>query len=250
MKILLVNDDGINSPSLKILADKLRHDNDVKVIAPNKQYSGGSHAVSLHKPVKYAEADLCGVTAYSVDGTPGDCVKFGIIRLLPPWRPDIIFSGINLGANLATDTMYSGTVAAATEGAYLGVRSIALSVTTHAFLIHQHERAADFVAKNLNVFLSVKLPKYSILNINFPTTETIAGIAYAALGTQEYDDKYEEREPGEFYLRGVPSEHVRSPFYSDLDMIHKGYITVTPLKIDRTDSELLNKLRAEGGFSL
>lgn len=250
MKILLVNDDGINSPSLKILADRLRHDNDIRVIAPGMQCSGKSHAVTLHNPIRFSQADFCGVTAYSIDGTPGDCVKFGIIRLLPPWRPDIIFSGINLGANLATDTMYSGTVAAATEGAYLGIRSIALSVTTHAFLQSQHERAAEFAAKNLNALLSAQLPEYTILNINFPTTETITGIAYTALGKQEYDDKYVEREPGNYYLKGVPSGIIRSPKGSDLDMNNRGYITITPLKIDRTDIGCLDKLRIEGGFSL
>ncbi|MCL2752087.1 MAG: 5'/3'-nucleotidase SurE [Firmicutes bacterium] len=252
-KILITNDDGIHSPALNVLALILAEHHDVVVIAPESERSGYSHAISLKTRLTYKPVEYGSIRAYALSGTPADCVKFGVIHLLKDERPDIVISGINVGANLGSDAMYSGTVAAALEGAYLGVRSIAVSVCSHELRPDLNKLAAHFVRDNLEKFMTCGLPVSTVLNINFPT-RGVNGLAVTTQGYNEYNDTYtvDENDPGSFKLVGVPIPHGRNTHAADVEHNKLGHITITPLKLNFTDAEAVEILSKvfEGGESV
>ncbi|GAB4218114.1 MAG: 5'/3'-nucleotidase SurE [Synechococcales cyanobacterium] len=245
MKILLSNDDGIFAPGLRCLATTLAEWHTVTVVAPDRERSATGHALTLHKPLRvesvrdpYPEA----VSAWSCSGTPADCVKFGLDALLSE-PPDWVIAGINQGANLGTDVLYSGTVSAAMEGLLEGIPSVAVSLASyHA---RDFQPAADFVLK-----LIAELPPSGeplLFNVNVPAlaTNEIRGAVVAPLGVRKYLDIYEQRQDprgkhyywlaGEVVTDGVDPE-------TDLHAIQHRFITVTPLHFNLTATLALPQL--------
>jgi len=249
MKILLVNDDGISGFGILSLAKKLAVNNDVIVIAPSRECSGTSHAITFFKALTYKEEfSMFGVPAYSLDGTPVDCVKFGI-DVLCKQSPDLIISGINNQLNLGTDVIYSGTVNAAFEGAIMGFKSIAVSAECET--LDDFDFASDFIVNNLHTIIGMIDNPSTIININIPYNDRklVKGVAVTQLGIKRYNDRYELREKGKncgYYLIGSPITVPENPIDCDVEMCNEGYISISPLTIQLTDYKTLeNKKKAD-----
>ncbi len=239
MKILITNDDGIDALGLRLLAEWARGLGEVTVVAPKRQQSAKSHAIEIVQAYEIKQVPyIDGVTAYSVDSTPADCVRFGIVGLGAKY--DLVLSGINKGVNIGGDIVYSGTIGAVFEAAKLGVKAIAFS----AFPDEQEiaakylEDAYAYLEKN-NLFA-----ENSMYNINIPAN--VKGIRMTYQGTTYYSDGFEKVEGTENMYRQVgeliPDEH---PEDMDRDTValHNGYITVTPLMESRTNMEVFKKYR-------
>ena len=263
MIILVANDDGIQAEGLHRLAGALQEKGTVYVFAPDKQRSASSHALSIHdiievKQTDFPEAEL----AFQLSGTPADCVKLGIdILKKKGLEPDIIYTGINHGANLGTDTMYSGTVSAAAEGVFAGYPAVAVSVCDH---FPQHfDMACRLAVSTLDKALKLRGGK-SVLSINTPNlpAEKIQGVKAARLGTMEYDEWFEEVEPekieecdklnrhGEEIGKSILYQYSGSPAAAedqaddvDIRLIGQGYATISMVKYDLNDYEGLKKLK-------
>lgn len=251
MKILIVNDDGIQGAGLRKLAEALCEEHRVTVVAPHTQKSGFSHSLSFHKTITYAPYNLgLPVDSYSLTGTPCDCVKFAIDVLMKENLPDLILCGINDDYNLGTDVVYSATVNAALEGALLGFPSFAISIgREHA---KDFTYPAEFVKKNLSAFLKLKRQDTMCYSINFPSErkEEICGVRFALLGLRKFSDRYELQQNTDgsgYLLLGEPIPLDNSPS-SDVELIKKGYITITPVSIQDTAKEFL--LSGGGGICL
>ncbi|MBP5404608.1 MAG: 5'/3'-nucleotidase SurE [Clostridia bacterium] len=248
MRILIVNDDGIQGLGLHKLAEVLSREHSVTVVAPHTQKSGYSHSLSFHKTISYAPYNLgLPVTSYSLTGTPCDCVKFAIDVLMKDALPDIILCGINDDYNLGTDVVYSATVNAALEGTILGFPSFAVSIGRE----HSDDFTypAEFLRKNLEKLLSFKRSNTVCYSINFPSNDPkeIKGVRFATLGLRKFSDRYELRENADgsgYLLLGEPVPMDNSPS-SDVELIKEGYITVTPVRIQDTDSALYEELKGE-----
>jgi 5'-nucleotidase len=178
MKILITNDDGINSKGIIALARRFKEMGEVIVVAPNKQMSATSHSITTNRPLRYKkyyiENEFFG---YALDGTPADCVKFAVLSLLEKQKPDIVLSGINYGRNTGINIMYSGTIAGATEGHLLKVPSFAISLSSHNTEL-ESETAADYAFKIITEVLKQDNKENLFLNINVPAipTDQIKGV--------------------------------------------------------------------------
>ena len=237
MRILVTNDDGIYSPGIAALAKAAQQFGDVRVVAPDVEQSSASHAITAARPVRYRPAKIFdGIEGYRVDGTPADCVALGAYH----WeKVDVVLSGINLGPNLGNASWHSGTLAAAKQGALLGIRGIALSAPVD-------DDDPDFgelepwVEQVLELLLHDDCPR--LVNVNFPREPR--GVRWTAQAVDQYDG------------RVVPSEDpMHRPLYwftvvrlekytdgTDLAAFHQGYISLTPLRLDLTDQEALAKV--------
>ncbi|MFH1487396.1 MAG: 5'/3'-nucleotidase SurE, partial [Pseudomonadota bacterium] len=193
MKVLLTNDDGIHAPGLMALYRELIRDFDIEIVAPESEMSAVGHAITLTSPLRvqkvYKNGDFYG---YGVKGTPADCVKIAVQELLAE-RPDMILSGINLGANVGVNVLYSGTVSAATEGAFLGIRSAAISLDARRD--PDYRFAAEFARKIIDYILENGLKEGTALNINIPALprDRIRGIAVTRQGVGRFQERYERR---------------------------------------------------------
>ena len=178
MDILITNDDGINSEGLIALAEEISKIANVTVVAPDRERSAVSHAITMHKPLRAEKVDIpnCKALSWSINGTPSDCVKLALEALLNS-TPDLVLSGINYGPNLGTDVIYSGTVSAAIESAISGIPSIALSVCGHKNI--SFNNAARFARKLCLQILDHVFPTDTLLNVNIPAIkpDTIVGVA-------------------------------------------------------------------------
>ncbi|MEE3393949.1 MAG: 5'/3'-nucleotidase SurE [Lachnospiraceae bacterium] len=165
MKILISNDDGINSHGIARLARAAKNFGEVWVVAPNKQKSGSSHSINLHTPVAVKEEKfkVKGVRAFSVKGSPADCVRIGILNLLPE-KPDFVLSGINFGVNAGTDVMYSGTIGAAMEARFQEIPAAAISEGTNIAAANTDEHILEILEEVFNTPLQYN----EIVNVNFP----------------------------------------------------------------------------------
>ncbi|WP_106225182.1 5'/3'-nucleotidase SurE [Legionella pneumophila] len=241
MKILVSNDDGVLAPGIKILANELATLGEVKVVAPDRNRSGASNSLTLTQPLRVKQLDN---GYYSVDGTPTDCVHLALTGFLEPIA-DIVVSGINEGANLGDDVLYSGTVAAAMEGRYLGLPAIAVSMVGDNI---QHYETAAIIAKELVMKLSVnKLPSQTILNVNVPDLplNQIKGLQVTRLGTRhsaepiikEYDPRGRP-----IYWVGPPGIEADAGAGTDFFAIKTGYVSITPLHLDMTHYKLFDHL--------
>ena len=250
MKVLLVNDDGIQSKGIHKLAEVLSKEHSVVVVAPHTQKSGFSHSLSFHKTISYAPYNLgLLVKSYSLTGTPCDCVKFAIDVLMKDELPDVVLCGINDDYNLGTDVVYSATVNAALEGALLGFPSFAVSIGREN--ADDFTYPANFVKDNLETLLSMKRNDNVCFSINFPSNkkQDIVGVRFATLGLRKFSDRYELQEHSDgsgYLLLGEPIPLDNSP-ESDVELIKRGYITITPVSIQDTarefiDHEMENKL--------
>lgn len=249
MNILVCNDDGIDADGIRILACVLAEKHSVTVAAPDDERSGSSHSLTFHSYLRYEKTDFpCGIPAYKIYGTPADCVKFAVGNIMM-LKPDIVISGINRGPNLGTDIMYSGTVAAAFEAAYLGYRAVAVSINKFKDDTGLYTRAAEFLAERLDAISGFAPPYSTVININYPDFEKdkVMGAVVTPAGYQDYSDVYvpDRETEGRFWLRGEPFEgkHGRNGDDCDIEWIKKGYITVTPVTFDTTDHKTLERAR-------
>ncbi|GAB4543208.1 MAG: 5'/3'-nucleotidase SurE [Thermodesulfovibrionia bacterium] len=246
--ILVTNDDGISSQGIKALARSLRDVGDVYVVAPETEQSAVSHALTLHRPLRFEKINN---RTFSINGTPTDCVIIAVTKLLPR-RPDIIVSGINNGGNLGDDVTYSGTVAAAMEGALLGIPSIAISLLRNGIEEGFRKKAvglsvaAQFAKRLTAVVLKKGLPQETLLNVNVPATNEIKGIRFTKQGRKTYDNSIQElSDPrGRKYYwigGGIPSWELGEN--TDFEAVKNGYISVTPVHLDLTNHQALRYMK-------
>lgn len=245
MIIALTNDDGIQAPGLRaIYAALIRAGHTVYCVAPVTEQSAVGHAVTLSMPLRvkdFSESDFQGKGVY---GTPVDCIKLGLSRLLPQ-TPDIVVSGINAGANVGPDILYSGTVSAATEGALLGIPSVAVSYDS--FSIKNITEHATLAVSLIEKIAWKSLPKRCVVNMNLPSCghKEIAGVKICPQTNAVWKDWYEERtDPrGQKYwwLDGViPPETVGEG--TDRALLSAKWVTITPLEFSFTDHNAMQIL--------
>ena len=235
MRILVTNDDGIYAPGLLALARALAPLGEVTVIAPERQQSAAGHGITLHKPLRMTpvELDAPVAEAYATNGTPADCAILATAEDRP--APDIVVAGINGGANLGEEVLYSGTVSAAMEGALQGIRSFAISVTAYEQCIF--EPAAEFAALVARRIATHELPEDTFLNINVPNlpAEELGPAMLTRLGRREYvnslDRRVDPRGRSYYWFSGEPSE-CDCEEGTDIGAIHAGRISVTPIRFD------------------
>ena len=241
MKILLSNDDGYQSPGLRVLADALRSLGRVIVVAPDRDRSGASNSLTLDVPIR---AHRLGEDLYRVEGTPTDCVHLAITGLLDE-EPDLVVAGINHGPNLGDDVIYSGTVAAATEGRFLGLPAIAVSIASHE--PQYLETAARVVVQLVTGLKCRPLESSVILNVNVPDLplESIRGFAATRLGHRhKAEPVIADRDPRGrtiYWVGSAGPEQDAGPG-TDFHALREGFVSVTPLQVDLTRHSALAPL--------
>ena len=233
MYILLSNDDGCRAPGLAALVQALATVARVSVVAPDRDRSGASNSLTLERPLRASQGDD-GVVC--VDGTPTDCIHLAITGLLEE-EPDMVVSGINAGSNLGDDVLYSGTVAAATEGRFLGLPAIAVSLAAHQ--PRQYAAAARAVVTLLQRLHADPLPSDTILNVNVPDRpwEAIRGFQATRLGHRhKAEPVVPMRDPRgrPIYWIGPPGPEEDAGPGTDFCAISEGYVSVTPIQVDLT----------------
>lgn len=247
-RILITNDDGINSPGLFDLSTELKKIADVIVVAPESQQSAVSSSVTVNKPLRVNKFYKDGVFfGYTVDGTPTDCVKLALNNLLD-FKPDMIVSGINHGKNTAINVLYSGTVAGAIEGMLVGIKSIATSVDTHDWE-HNCQAAAEYTAKISEIILHTELPQGTLINVNIPAgkKDDIKGFKVVKLSDAKWKDIYDKREdPFQRSYYWFAGEYAFSDDDTETDdiLLSQGWITITPLKFDFNNLDFFHKLKS------
>jgi len=249
MRILLVNDDGINFKGIRALQTVFEKNHEVILVAPLEERSGFSHSVTIFSPISYKKLHN-EKEEYAVSGTPADCVKLAILHILKNRKPDLIISGINSGPNLGGDCMYSGTVGAACEGVFLGIPSIAVSLGFWTQKDPAYQQAADFIKCNLGTLYSIvkKHIGQVLLNINYPVSG-YNGVVFTKTGINSYDDFFDfiEEEKGvvKMQLKGETIMHKQDITDCDVAYMKKGYATITPLMLDKTHHELLAQYKQD-----
>ena len=248
VQILLTNDDGIHAPGLAALERELQALGDVRVVAPATEQSGVGHAITYLTPLMAREVyDGDRHRGWAVEGSPADCVKLAVAELVRP-RPDLVVSGINSGMNAGINVLYSGTVAAAIEGAFFGITSVAVSLEydEHA----RYGRAAELATKLIQQILEQKSAEPQLFNLNIPVSAlgaeaaevSIAPMSVAPWG-ENFERRIDPRGQGYFWAIGAqPASHADQE--NDLAMLRKGNITLTPLAFDMTEHQKLPEMRA------
>jgi 5'-nucleotidase len=245
MRILLTNDDGIHAPGLQALKEALEPVCELWVVAPSSQQSASSHSLTLGSILRRRH---WGGRVYSVHGTPADSVLMGINGLMSDQMPDLVISGINHGPNMGEDVHYSGTVAAAIEGAILGVPAIAVSVAS--FREQIFEGAVRYLIDLVRTREEAITQPGTLLNINVPNlpADEIRGVSVTVLGSRFYGDVIIQKEDPrgrEYYWIGGEEPTWLEGDASDFHAVHhKRHISVTPLKLDLTDHKRLESLGA------
>lgn len=233
MRILLSNDDGVNAQGIKALYQELVKIADVTVVAPDRNCSGASNSLTLINPLRAQKLDN---GFYSVNGTPTDSVHLGISQLMD-LAPDLVVAGINHGANLGDDTLYSGTVAAATEGRHMGMPAVAVSLAGRD---EKHfETAAVVAAKFIQRLRQHPLPADQIINLNVPDVPLteIKGIKVTRLGHRHKAETMKmSKDPWqrEIYWYGALGAELDAGEGTDFNAVSKGFASVTPLTVDMT----------------
>ncbi|MFI4954980.1 MAG: 5'/3'-nucleotidase SurE [Gammaproteobacteria bacterium] len=239
--ILVSNDDGVDAPGITILAQKLWEVANVVVVAPNSDQSGASHSLTLSRPLRVSQLSN---GFYSVNGTPSDCVHLAITGFLEH-QPDMVISGINSGPNLGDDVLYSGTVAAAMEGRFMGYPSIAISSMSRD---PTHYASAAKVAVDLVKQLQVyPLPPDTVLNVNVPDLpyDELRGWRITRLGQrQKAESVVRQRDPRghEVYWIGLPGAENNAGEDTDFYAVNAGFVSITPLHADLTHHSALASL--------
>ncbi|MBS1188567.1 MAG: surE [Rhodocyclaceae bacterium] len=243
MRILLSNDDGYFSPGISALAEALKDLAEIVVVAPERNRSGASNSLTLDRPLSLRQAAN---GFYFVDGTPTDCVHLAVTGMLDP-LPDMILSGINHGANMGDDTIYSGTVAAATEGFLLGIPSMAISLTSFE---GKHFDSAGRVARSLvERFLQQPIAQPVLLNVNVPDLpyEELAGMEVTRLGKRHKAESVvrmqSPRRETVYWIGAAGAAQDAGPG-TDFHAVERRMVSVTPLQIDLTHVSQLPTLRA------
>lgn len=245
MQILLTNDDGIYAPGLAALEHELKQIGDVAVVAPATEQSGVGHSVTFLRPLVCKEVyEGPRRRGWAVEGSPADCVKLGIFELCPV-RPDLIVSGMNGGLNAGINVLYSGTVAAAIEGSFFGISSVACSLefNEHA----NFTRAAQMARVVIEQILARKTPAPQLYNLNIPNKaiENPQGLKIVPMGVARYGEHFIKRvDPrGRTYYWATNDPPPQPEGHeTDLTALEKGFVTLTPLQYDMTQQKVLAEM--------
>src|SRR6516225_7061688 len=242
MRILLTNDDGIYAPGLQALRLELRKLGEVLVVAPATEQSAVGHSVTLTTPLVVQEVldDQRQLLGWAVEGRPADCVKLALRELLGE-PPDLVVSGLNAGSNVGINVLYSGTVAAAIEGAFFRRTSIACSLEYTRLRPLDFARGADLARRVIEQLLANHPPEGTLFNVNIPSPERgpVRGLRVLPQNVAPYVETYDRRtDPrGRVYFWSNPEFSCPDPHPdTDVTALAEGYITVTPLQFDLTDS--------------
>lgn len=243
MHILLSNDDGYSAEGLKVLARHLGEHVETTVVAPESNRSGASNSLTLEVPLRVSRAENGFI---KISGTPTDCVHLAITGLLDR-EPDMVFAGINHGANLGDDVIYSGTVAAATEGRFLGLPAVAISLASHNHMPTHFETAGRVAVALLERIRRFPLPADTILNVNVPDLpwEDIQGFQPCRLGQRHRAEpviRSEDPRGRELFWVGAAGPEQDAGPGTDFHAIRNGFVSVTPLQIDLTRYDRLDQL--------
>lgn len=243
MKILISNDDGYLAPGIAALADVLAPIADITIVAPDSNRSGTSNALTLDRPLSVFRASN---GFYFVNGTPSDCVHIALTAIMQD-KPDLVVSGINQGQNMGDDTLYSGTVAAATEGYLFGVPAIAFSQLEKGWA---HLDAAARVAREMVERRFDSLSQPFLLNVNIPNLPypQIKGVRTARLGRRHMAEgaiRAQDPQGRDIYWIGPPGKAKDAGEGTDFFIASQGYVSVTPLQIDLTDTRQIKQLGAD-----
>ena len=230
LKVLISNDDGYGAPGVLALKEVLADSYDYWYALPDRDRSGASQSLTLHRPIKVIRKEENGII---VEGTPADCVRLSLSGLCD-FEPDFILSGINAGANLGTDVLYSGTVAAAMEGLCSGIPAIAFSLTGSRFF----DTAAFCSLKVLDYLAGIELPKEVLFNVNIPDIplSSVKGMKVTCLGRRDFSTsllKTSDPRSKERYWIGLPGEPLNTGSDTDFQAIADGYVSISCLGIGR-----------------
>ncbi len=241
MHILVSNDDGYRAEGIRVLADALSVDYQISVVAPERNCSGASNSLTLERGLRVVQV---AEHSYYVDGTPTDTVHLAITGVLKS-EPDMVISGINAGANMGDDVLYSGTVAAAMEGRHLGLPSIAVSL--NSFTPKHFETAAKAVVHLLKDLTQTSFAVNTILNINVPDVpwNDIKGYKATRLGNRHKSEGVivqEDPRGDPMYWVGPPGAAQDAGEGTDFHAVSENYVSITPLQIDLTRYDSLNEL--------
>jgi len=239
MRILITNDDGVYSPGIAALAHVAAEFGEVRVVAPDVEMSSASSSITSSRPVTYKRTPLPGIDAYRVNGTPADCVTLGVSL----WeKVDLVLSGINIGANLGSAIWHSGTFAGARQATLLGLRGIALSAPATDREQPSFELLKPWAAIVLKQLLAA--PELKLVNVNFPE-QAPRGTRWTCQSVRQYDGKVvPAKDPmgrTHYWYTVIPVEGAEED--SDRRAIEDGYVAMTPLRLDLTDHEQLDKVR-------
>jgi 5'-nucleotidase len=244
-KILVTNDDGIFSPGILALYNAMKEIGDSYVVAPDSEQSAVGHAITISDPLRVKEVERNGAKfGWAVNGTPADCVKLAVKAILD-FDPDLVVSGINHGPNTAINAIYSGTVSAATEGTFMGIPSIAFSVTSFKKIdLTFPANLAKLIALKV---LDKGLPEGTLLNVNIPAVpkDEIAGFRITRQGKGRYEEFFEKRvDPMQrtYYWLGGKKLFLDTDEDIDEVAIQNQYVSITPLQYDLTDYKSINEL--------
>ncbi|HEX8554552.1 MAG TPA: 5'/3'-nucleotidase SurE [Sphingomonas sp.] len=249
MRILLTNDDGFHAAGMAVLERIARSlSDDIWIVAPSREQSGASRALTLTSPLRVRRFDD---HRWAVGGTPTDAVMMALGELMRDARPDLILSGVNRGGNLGEDVHYSGTVSAAMEGALAGIRSIALSqcyAKASPGADVSFATAEAWGERVLRPLLTEPFAPHTLINVNFPAVEpeAVRGVRVVSQGVRDYgrvrmDKRTDPRGFDYYWLALGRSDHVPAPG-TDLEAVAQGYVTVTPLQLNLTRRESLDRL--------
>ncbi|MCH8476683.1 MAG: 5'/3'-nucleotidase SurE [Wenzhouxiangella sp.] len=244
MHILIANDDGVYAPGIRLLAQRLSdHCDRVTVVAPDRDRSGASNSLTLDQPIRVERQDD---GRYKVFGTPTDCVHVAITGLLEA-EPDMVVSGINAGANLGDDVLYSGTVAAAMEGRFLGLPAMAVSLVYGSKGPRHYETAAEAACILMKQLLAEPLPADTILNVNVPDQPwaEIRGFETTRLGHRHRSENViplEDPRGRSFFWVGPPGDEEDNGPGTDFNAVRQGYVSVTPIHVDLTRYQALEQV--------
>ncbi len=245
MKILVTNDDGIYSSGISALWDVAKEFGEVNVIAPINEKSAVGHGITISNPLYVKEIKReDGFKGFAVSGTPADCVKLGMKSLLP-FNPDLILSGINIGSNLGNNIIYSGTVAAAIEGATLDIPSVAISIDSYK--PGSFSTSKIVVRKVINFMENNTIPSGTILNVNIPDCEPsdLKGYKITSQGHQYFKDNFEKRADPRgrdyYWMTGEIIDNDKDLRY-DGYAVNNGYASITPIHFEMTNTNCLDEL--------
>lgn len=241
MHLLLSNDDGIHAQGLLSMAAALSDIADITVAAPNRNRSGASNSLTLERPLRATEVQT---GWYSIDGTPTDCVHLGITGLLET-EPDMVVSGINAGPNLGDDVIYSGTVAAAMEGRFLGLPAVAFSL--NSFQPEHWQSAAQVAKKMVENILTFHMPEDAILNVNIPDLplSEIRGFEITRLGNRHKAEPAmiaEDPRGKPIYWVGAAGPEQDAGPGTDFHAINNGFVSISPIHVDLTRYSAIDAL--------
>lgn len=244
-KILITNDDGIFAPGIYALWEAMQEVGQTTVVAPDTEQSAVGHAITLSDPLRVEGIHRTGgFEGFAVSGTPADCAKIAI-RSLMDKKPDVLISGINRGANLGNNIIYSGTVSAATEGTMLGIPSVAISI--NSFNSDEFRGAKETAIKVVHYLTNNTLPSGTLLNVNVPycPPEEIKGIKVTRQGNQYFQDDFDQRKDPRgrtyYWMKGKIVDDDQELYY-DSKAVCDGYVSITPIHFQMTNESYFTKL--------